>query len=158
MRPILQHFNLPIIALAFDPIRNFLAVGCGGDVYIFSRPLYGDLEAWELVDHLPSPVEGHEGRLTSLEFYGRSTQRRQLFIGHAKAGFWVRTTTSGRLMRQIVTSAPCSISGDAALSADGSFITIATLEHWVVVYPMGENGPNTQQRYIVQTEEAGSYL
>ncbi|KAG8719986.1 hypothetical protein FRC09_010282 [Ceratobasidium sp. 395] len=157
MRPILQHFNLPIIALAFNPIRNFLAVGCGGDVYIFSRPLYGDLEAWELIDHLPSPVEGHEGRLTSLEFYGRPTQRRQLFIGHAKAGFciWQGPHDYQRTPYE-ADSNICTI-GDAALLGDGSFITIATLEHWVVVYPMGENGPNTQQRYIVQTEEAGSY-
>ncbi|KAG8778638.1 hypothetical protein FRC12_024883 [Ceratobasidium sp. 428] len=157
MRPILQHFNLPIIALALDPIRNFLAVGCGGDTYIFSRPLYGDLEAWELVDHLPSPVEGHEGRLTSLEFYGSSTQHRQLFIGHAKAGFciWQGPHDYQRTPYE-ADSNVCTI-GDAAISADGSFITIVTLEHWVVVYPMGENGPKTQQQYIVQKEEAGIY-
>ncbi|KAG9125157.1 hypothetical protein FRC07_008763 [Ceratobasidium sp. 392] len=157
MRPILQHFNLPIIALAFDPIRNFLAVGCGGDTYIFSRPLYGDLEAWELVDHLPSPVEGHEGRLTSLEFYGGSTQHRQLFIGHAKAGFCIWQGPHDYQRTPYEADGNVCTIGDAALSADGSFITIVTLEHWVVVYPMGENGPKTQQQYIVQKEEAGIY-
>jgi hypothetical protein len=88
MRPILTPFELPIKALALDPVRNHLAVGCGGDTFIFSRPLYGGLESWDFLDHVSAPSEGHEGLVTSLGFCTKSKPQSQLFIGHAKAGYW----------------------------------------------------------------------
>jgi hypothetical protein len=88
MRPILMPFGLPIKALALDPIHNYLAVGCGGDAFIFSRPLYGGIESWEFLDQVSAPSEGHEALVTSLGFYAQSKPQSQLFIGHAKAGYW----------------------------------------------------------------------
>ncbi|KAG8772876.1 hypothetical protein FRC12_002848 [Ceratobasidium sp. 428] len=157
MRPILEPFNLPIKALALDPIRNFLAVGCGGDTYVFSRPLYGDLEAWEPVDHIPAPIEGHEGLVTSLEFRGNSTQG-LLFIGHAKAGFCIwRGPHDYQRTPYEADGNVCTI-GSAAFSSDGRFVAIVTLEHSIILYPMNEHGPVIRERHVVELNDEPNHF
>ncbi|KAG9097577.1 hypothetical protein FRC06_007403, partial [Ceratobasidium sp. 370] len=157
MRPILRPFELPIKALALDPLRNFLAIGCGGDTYVFSRPLYGDSEAWEFIDHISAPCEGADGLVTALDFYGSSMQQCKLFIGHANAGFctWRGPNDYQRSPYEEYGNV-CSI-GSAALSRDGRFIAIVTLDHSIVIYPMAEDGPMLQNRHVLQNKEKSGF-
>ncbi|KAG9122679.1 hypothetical protein FRC07_000822 [Ceratobasidium sp. 392] len=153
MRPILRPFDLPIKAIALDPLRNFLAIGCGGDTYVFSRPSYGDSEDWELIEHVSAPCEGPDGLVTSLNFYGNSMQQCQLFIGHTRGGFCIwRGPQEYQRTPYEEKGNVCSI-GDAAFSRDGRFIAIVTLEHSIVLYPMTEAGPVLQNRHVLENSE-----
>ncbi|KAG8708236.1 hypothetical protein FRC08_000046 [Ceratobasidium sp. 394] len=158
MHPLpLKSFNAPISALALDPVRNFLAVGSGGDTSVFSRPASGANDAWDLLDHIPAPAEGRVGLVTALGFLGSSLNSRQLFIGHAKAGFcmWYAPHNYQRTPYSADGSV-CTI-GSAAFSADGRFIAIATLDHSIVIYPMSQHGPVVRQRQLLQNNEQAGY-
>ncbi|KAG9120116.1 hypothetical protein FRC07_004533, partial [Ceratobasidium sp. 392] len=157
MRPILRPFELPIKAIALDPLRNFLAIGCGGDAYVFSRPSYGDSEDWELLDHISAPCEGPDGLVTSLNFYGNSMQQCRLFIGHTRGGFCIwQGPHEFQQTPYEEKGNVCSI-GDAAFSRDGRFIAIVTLEHSIVLYPMAEGGPVLQNRHVLENRDKSSF-
>ncbi|KAG8712252.1 hypothetical protein FRC08_014824 [Ceratobasidium sp. 394] len=153
----LKTLNAPICALAVDPLRNLLAVGYGGETSIFSRPIPGSGDSWDLLDHIPAPCEGPHGLVTSLGFIGTSLKERQLFIGHAKAGFcmWHAARDYQRTPYD-ADGTVCSI-GSAAFSADGKFIAIATLDHSLVIYPMSQNGPAIHQRQVLPNQEQSGY-
>ncbi|KAG9097670.1 hypothetical protein FRC06_007325, partial [Ceratobasidium sp. 370] len=156
MQSILNPFDNPITALALDPARNLLVVGSGGDTIIFSRPAHG-APVWNLVDHVPPPAAGRHGLVTALGFWGSSLEGYQLFIGYAKAGFCVwydpgnyRQTPYGGDV------SICSI-GSAAISTDGKFVAIATLDHSVVIYPLQRTGLVIDRRQVVQNQEQAGY-
>lgn len=88
MRTLLKPMAKPIRALSFDPFRNLIAVGCGGDVFIYSQSSAGEGDWWECVEHLRAPRIDHHGLVTALCFFGSSHVQRHLFVGHAMAGFW----------------------------------------------------------------------
>ncbi|KAG9122360.1 hypothetical protein FRC07_001308, partial [Ceratobasidium sp. 392] len=153
----LDPFDAPISALALDPVRNFLAIGSRGNTSMFSRPIAESDDSWDLINHIPAPAEGRAGFVTSLGFLGSASAGRQLFIGHAMAGFcmWHAPHDYQRTPFSADRSV-CTI-GSAAFSADGRFIAIATLDHLVVIYPMSQHGPVINQRRVLQNQEqAGS--
>lgn len=87
MRSILNPFKAPICALAFDPFRNFIALACGGDVFVYVQSHSRTVEHWERIDHMAAPCNGRNSLVMALFFFGASLPVRNLFVGHAKAGF-----------------------------------------------------------------------
>ncbi|KDN37576.1 hypothetical protein RSAG8_10093, partial [Rhizoctonia solani AG-8 WAC10335] len=160
MRPVVTPFTSPITALALDPMRGFLGVGCAGDAFVFSRPKFEDINSWELVDHIPTPSNNLQGLVTSLIFYTTPTGESQLFIGYAKEGFCIwRGPHNHQPTPQIYNADKgiCSI-GSAVLSADGRFIAVVTLDHAIVLYPLTINGPAIYERQVIQTQESGPFF
>ncbi|KAG9124945.1 hypothetical protein FRC07_009599, partial [Ceratobasidium sp. 392] len=156
MRPILGPFSAPVTALALDSARNLLAVGCGGDTYIFSGSTH-EAATWRLINHISSPAAGRCGFVTTLGFWGNAFEGHWLFIGHAKAGFciWYGPDNYRRVPYGLDGYAT-SIS-DAAISNDGTFIAIVTLDHSVIVYPLHRTGPIIDRQQVLHNQEQAGY-
>ncbi|KAG8706329.1 hypothetical protein FRC11_008324, partial [Ceratobasidium sp. 423] len=145
-------FKSPIRTLTFDPLRDMIAVGCGGDVWIYTRGFNGYIEHWDHVDHVPMPVLGPAGLVTALLFFRTGLGHSHLFIGYAKAGWstWESLRNYKRMWRS-PNDQTCTI-GAAAVSLTRQFIAISTLENSIVTYALKENGPalDTKQEGIYQ--------
>ncbi|KAG8706739.1 hypothetical protein FRC08_000880 [Ceratobasidium sp. 394] len=158
MKPALDSFDAPITALALDPAHNLLAVGCGGEVFIFSWPTHVyEVSTWRLIDHISSPAMGRHGFVTALGFWTGSLEGYWLFVGHAKAGFCI-WHGPGKYRR-----IPCSPDGyassvgNATISNDGNFIAIVTLDHSVVIYPLHRDGPVIHEQRVFHNRERAGY-
>ncbi|KAG9091914.1 hypothetical protein FS749_016142 [Ceratobasidium sp. UAMH 11750] len=154
MRAILKPFNTPVNALSLDPIRSFLAVGSLGNMFIFSRSVYGDADSWTFVNHIPAPSEERHGLVTALGFYNTPTRSdQQLFIGYAKEGFCVWHGPHNYLRTPYRTDDRVCGIGSAALSSDGQFIAIVTLDHSIVIYPLTPDGPAVPDWQLLPNQE-----
>ncbi|KAG8741516.1 hypothetical protein FRC11_014748, partial [Ceratobasidium sp. 423] len=157
MRSILQSFKAPVSTIALDSTGNHLAIGCGGDAFIFTRPVLGSVESWELVDHIAAPSEGHHSLITAMAYSGSTPTQRRLFIGHAKAGFCVwRSPGDYRRTLYIKGGPVCSI-GSATMATDRSFIVIITLDHSTVVYQMDHDGPKLNEARVYGNHSQAGY-
>ncbi|KAG8691147.1 hypothetical protein FRC11_006423 [Ceratobasidium sp. 423] len=157
MRSILQSFKAPVSTIALDNTGNQLAIGCGGEAFIFARPVFGSVESWDLVDHVSAPSDGHYSLITAMAYSGSTPEQRHLFIGHAKAGYCVwRSPRDYRRTPYIKGGLVCSI-GSATMATDGSFIVIITLDHSTVVYPVDQDGPKLNEARVYPNHEPAGY-
>lgn len=88
MRSLLKPMSSAIRALAYDALNDYIAIGYGGEVSIYSRSTSGpSIEYWDPIEHIPAPRDTKDSLVTSLLFFGVSLDRRHLFVGHARAGY-----------------------------------------------------------------------
>ncbi|KAG8716028.1 hypothetical protein FRC09_016102 [Ceratobasidium sp. 395] len=144
-----------IRALAYDSLRQIIAVGCGAEVHIYSQPKAGKLEDWTCIERIPGPCEGNHGIVTALSFFGKSLETRCLFIGHAMAGFCI-WKSPGSFERTAKCEKVSSI-GSAMISSDERLVAIASLDQSIVTYPLGPNGPILRDQREFAFREQSEY-
>ncbi|KAF8594169.1 hypothetical protein BDV93DRAFT_565699 [Ceratobasidium sp. AG-I] len=157
MRSLLDTMPSPIRTLAVDTFRGRLAIGCGGDVYIYACSNAGATEKWARIDHVLAPCSGPHGLVTGLCFFGSSLGGLRLFIGHAMAGWNIWTGPhSYRRTPSSLSGQVCSI-GSATVSSDGLTIAISTLEQSIVTYLLQDDGPISTSKVEFGYKEKTDY-
>ncbi|KAG9097332.1 hypothetical protein FS749_006574, partial [Ceratobasidium sp. UAMH 11750] len=159
MRRLLQvHPNqkMSIRALAFDPLRHILAVGCGAEVYIYSQSIVSGSEEWNCVERIPGPVwEGNQGIVTALCFFDQSPDNCCLFVRHTMAGVCI--WKSPGIYERTPKAVNVSSIGSATIASDERFITISSLDQSIVTYALGPSGPVLHEQQEFPFHEQTDY-
>ncbi|KAG9094638.1 hypothetical protein FS749_012085 [Ceratobasidium sp. UAMH 11750] len=158
MSPILNQFNQQIWSLAFDPARRLLTVGYGSTVGLFSYSDTGYHSAvkWNTVELIKGPCNNESGVVTTLLFYPAEDNGSKLFIGYAQAGWsiWAKPGS----VKHINPDSNHNVSrvGCVILSPNQKFLAISTLDHTIVLYALGRNGPLLESMQEFPYEDSAS--
>ncbi|CAE6472584.1 unnamed protein product [Rhizoctonia solani] len=154
---LVKPFKSPIRAIATDTFRDMLSVGCGGEVWIYVRSVEAGIESWVCVDHIPAPCAGAPGLVTALSFFGNNLDRRQLFIGHAKAGWCIWLAPRSYYRTPFTEHGDVCTIGSATISPSEQFIAMATLDNSLVTYALREGGPAIDTQFEVKSRDLTNY-
>ncbi|KAG9099107.1 hypothetical protein FS749_002123, partial [Ceratobasidium sp. UAMH 11750] len=144
MCPFLTPIGQQIHSLAFDPTRHLLAVGYGNTVMLFHQQDPDSLylhSRWKVLELIRGPCNHEGGRVNVLLFQPTEAGCRNLLVGYAEFGWniWNDVGSVRRICPDLNHNV-CTI-GRAALTPDGKSIAILTLDHTIVVYALGREGP-----------------
>ncbi|KAG9096566.1 hypothetical protein FRC06_008529 [Ceratobasidium sp. 370] len=144
MSPFLTPMSKQILSLAFDPMRHLLAVGYGNTVALFHQQSPGREylhTEWKMLELIKGPCNNASGLVNVLLFCPIESGRQILLIGYAEAGWnvWSDIASVKRISPDHNHNV-CRI-GRAALGSDGRSIAVSTLDHAIVTYTLGREGP-----------------
>ncbi|KAG8703538.1 hypothetical protein FRC09_004105, partial [Ceratobasidium sp. 395] len=144
MLPMLHRMPNQVRSIAFDPARRLLAVAHGNLVALYTQntSLSQNLPSeWEFLEDIKAPSSGVGSLIQGIFFYLTTEGTSNLFIAYAELGWkiwrcaatvtWVSPDTSRNV---------CRI-GRVSLAEDQKSVVISTLDHSIVVYALGSDGP-----------------